>query len=180
MSLLMRSASAAGFASSAVTPTVAVIQSFSTSRVLSTWKRARCCGPQRSQSARAMPVEPTVQSASPSASARPHPRVRIANLPRPCPRPLYPRASAALTAGARASERTLAVDAASERSTGTLYALLAYGIWGFAPIYWKGVQHFPAAELLAYRVLASLGVALAMIVVLRAGRELADALRSPR
>ena len=74
----------------------------------------------------------------------------------------------------------MAVDAASERSTGTVYALLAYGIWGFAPIYWKEVHHFPAAELLAYRVLASLGVALAMIVVLRAGRELADALRSPR
>lgn len=71
-------------------------------------------------------------------------------------------------------------DAASERGTGALYALLAYGIWGFAPIYWKEVERFPAPELLAYRVLASLGVAALMIAALRAWRELAAALRSPR
>jgi hypothetical protein len=74
----------------------------------------------------------------------------------------------------------LAVDAASERSAGTLYALLAYGIWGFAPIYWKEVQHFPASELLAWRVLASFGFGLAVIAALRAGPEFAAALRAPR
>ena len=61
-----------------------------------------------------------------------------------------------------------------------MYALLAYGIWGFAPIYWKEVERFPAPELLAWRVLASLGVAAILIAALRAGPDLADALRSPR
>jgi chloramphenicol-sensitive protein RarD len=74
----------------------------------------------------------------------------------------------------------VAVEAASERSGGTLYALLAYGIWGFAPIYWKEVQHFPATELLAWRVLASFGVGLATIATFGAGRDFAAALRSPR
>jgi chloramphenicol-sensitive protein RarD len=74
----------------------------------------------------------------------------------------------------------LAVDAASERNAGTLYALLAYGIWGFAPIYWKEVGQFPALELLAWRVLASFCVGFAMIAALRAGPTLAGSLREPR
>lgn len=84
---------------------------------------------------------------------------------------LYPRARVALRPGpAKIGAAFLAGDAASERGAGALYALLAYGLWGFAPIYWKEVEHSPAPELLAYRVIASLGVALLMIVALRAWR----------
>jgi chloramphenicol-sensitive protein RarD len=71
-------------------------------------------------------------------------------------------------------------DATSERGAGAVYALLAYGIWGFAPIYWKELHRFPAPELLAYRAIASLGVALLAIAALRGWRELRGALRSPR
>ena len=74
----------------------------------------------------------------------------------------------------------MAADAASERNAGALYALLAYGTWGFAPIYWKEVEHFPAPELLTWRVLASFGVGLAMIAAMRAGPEFTAALRAPR
>ena len=69
---------------------------------------------------------------------------------------------------------------ASERSAGALYALIAYGIWGIAPIYWKETRVVPPAELLAYRVLASFGVALLLIAALRGGGELVRALRAPR
>jgi chloramphenicol-sensitive protein RarD len=72
------------------------------------------------------------------------------------------------------------VDAASERNAGTLYALLAYGTWGFAPIYWKEVQQFPAPELLAWRVLASFAFGLLVIAALRAGPEFAASLRQLR
>ena len=49
-----------------------------------------------------------------------------------------------------------------ERSAGALYALLAYGVWGVAPIYWKATRFVPPAELLAYRVLWSFAVALVL------------------
>ena len=65
-------------------------------------------------------------------------------------------------------------------STGVSHALIAYGIWGFAPIYWKETAHFPAAELLAYRVLASLVVAWLLVIANRAVRDVASVLRSPR
>jgi chloramphenicol-sensitive protein RarD len=74
----------------------------------------------------------------------------------------------------------LSGDAASGRGAGALYAVLAYGVWGFAPIYWKALQPFPAPELLAYRVIASLGVAVLMLFALGAWRELGAALRSFR
>jgi chloramphenicol-sensitive protein RarD len=70
--------------------------------------------------------------------------------------------------------------AAGDRGAGALYALTAYGIWGFAPIYWVETKVFPAPELLAYRVIASLGVALLFIAMLRGWRELGAALRSRR
>jgi chloramphenicol-sensitive protein RarD len=63
---------------------------------------------------------------------------------------------------------------------GALYALAAYGIWGFAPIYWVETRSFPAPELLAYRVISSLAVALLFIALLRGWRALATALRSRR
>jgi chloramphenicol-sensitive protein RarD len=61
-----------------------------------------------------------------------------------------------------------------------LYALLAYGIWGIAPIYWKQLTGFPATELLAWRVIGSLAVAALAIAALRAWRELGASLRSWR
>ena len=64
--------------------------------------------------------------------------------------------------------------------TGVAHAVIAYGLWGFAPIYWKATLEFPAPELLAYRVLASLAVAIALVVGASAFREVMRVLRSPR
>lgn len=63
---------------------------------------------------------------------------------------------------------------AAHSSAGMLEALLAYGIWGVAPVFWKLLQGFSAAELLAWRVLASCAVG-ALLVALAGGR--ADVLR---
>ncbi|MBY8909382.1 EamA family transporter RarD [Salinicoccus roseus] len=41
----------------------------------------------------------------------------------------------------------------SENSKGIIFALGAYMIWGFLPIYWKQVEHISSYELIAHRVL---------------------------
>jgi chloramphenicol-sensitive protein RarD len=64
--------------------------------------------------------------------------------------------------------------------TGVSHAVFAYGLWGVIPIYWKEVAELPAPELLAYRVLASLVVAAALVVGARAASDLTRVLRSPR
>jgi chloramphenicol-sensitive protein RarD len=61
-----------------------------------------------------------------------------------------------------------------------LLAVAAYGLWGFAPVYWKLLHAAPAGELLAQRVLWSLVVGALLIAVTRRWRELAAALRSRR
>ncbi len=44
-----------------------------------------------------------------------------------------------------------------------LFGLTAYGIWGFAPAYWKAVAAYPPIELLAQRVLWSGVLAIALL-----------------
>ena len=48
---------------------------------------------------------------------------------------------------------------------GVLYALLAFGAWGFNPIYFKAVVEVPALEVLAHRVIWSVPL-LALLVTL--------------
>jgi chloramphenicol-sensitive protein RarD len=56
----------------------------------------------------------------------------------------------------------------SSRSRGLAFALLAYGTWGFFPIYFKALGHVPAVEVLAHRVVWS--VVLLAIVTPLVGR----------
>jgi chloramphenicol-sensitive protein RarD len=62
---------------------------------------------------------------------------------------------------------------------GVGHALLAYGIWGVAPVYWKVTAGFPARELLAWRVLASFVVALALVSLSRGWRDVWAVVRVP-
>ncbi len=66
----------------------------------------------------------------------------------------------------------------SDATRGMLLAVAAYGLWGFAPVYWKLLHAAPAGELLAHRVLWSLVVGVLLIAITRRWRELAGALRS--
>lgn len=41
------------------------------------------------------------------------------------------------------------------RKLGTIYALLAYVLWGILPLYWKLLEYIEAKEILSYRIVAS-------------------------
>jgi chloramphenicol-sensitive protein RarD len=61
-----------------------------------------------------------------------------------------------------------------------LYALGAYGAWGFAPLYWRALDAVPASEILAHRVVWSFVTGLLLIVVLRRRDDFRAALKSRR
>jgi chloramphenicol-sensitive protein RarD len=67
-----------------------------------------------------------------------------------------------------------------DSSAGFGFALGAYVIWGFLPIYMKAVAHIPPAEVIAHRVIWSLPIALAVLVWLGRTGDLRRALRTPR
>lgn len=64
--------------------------------------------------------------------------------------------------------------------TGVSHALIAYGVWGFAPVYWKVMAAFPAHEILGYRVLASFAVAVLLVTGARAWSGVIALVRCPR
>ncbi len=67
-----------------------------------------------------------------------------------------------------------------ESVAGVLYALVAYGIWGLIPIYFKAVQHVAASEVLAHRVIWAMLLLLALMVLKRRGRQIIAELRNRR
>ncbi|ATF19832.1 EamA family transporter RarD [Phaeobacter gallaeciensis] len=63
---------------------------------------------------------------------------------------------------------------------GLAFAVSAYLMWGFLPLYMKALAHMPAAEVVAHRVIWSVPVAGALLIILRRTRDLRAALASPR
>ena len=63
---------------------------------------------------------------------------------------------------------------------GFLYALSAYLLWGFLPLYMKALAHIPAWEVVAHRVLWSLPVAFVILWRLGLLRNVVLAIKSPR
>jgi chloramphenicol-sensitive protein RarD len=63
---------------------------------------------------------------------------------------------------------------------GFAFALTAYLLWGFLPIYMKAVAHISPAEVIAHRILWSLPLAGIVLVVLGRTDDVRMALRSPR
>jgi chloramphenicol-sensitive protein RarD len=64
--------------------------------------------------------------------------------------------------------------------SGFLYALTAYLLWGFLPLYMKALAHVPPVEVIAHRVVWSLPIALAVLVWMGRTGDLKAALTSPR
>ncbi|HEX7029184.1 MAG TPA: EamA family transporter RarD [Gammaproteobacteria bacterium] len=64
-----------------------------------------------------------------------------------------------------------------ETAAGATYALLAYGLWGFSPIYFKAVDHVPALDVLGHRVVWSAVFLAVLLGFRRQLRELAGILR---
>lgn len=63
---------------------------------------------------------------------------------------------------------------------GLWMAVLAYGLWGLFPIYWKQLAAIPAAEVLAHRVVWSLGFLVVALVLLGRFRQAAAVMAEPR
>ena len=63
---------------------------------------------------------------------------------------------------------------------GLAFAITAYVLWGFLPLYLKAVSHIPATEVLAHRVIWSVPVAGALLIALRRTADLRAALGSVR
>ncbi|WP_300517974.1 EamA family transporter RarD [Aliiroseovarius sp.] len=63
---------------------------------------------------------------------------------------------------------------------GLAFAITAYLLWGFLPLYMKALAHIPAPEVVVHRILWSVPVAGVLLIVLGRTRDLATALRSPR
>ncbi|MDP5305887.1 EamA family transporter RarD [Paracoccus spongiarum] len=63
---------------------------------------------------------------------------------------------------------------------GLAFAVAAYGLWGFLPIYMKALAEVPPAEVIAHRVLWSLPIAAAVLLWQRRSADVVAALRQPR
>jgi chloramphenicol-sensitive protein RarD len=63
---------------------------------------------------------------------------------------------------------------------GFLFALAAYLMWGFLPLFMKAVAHIPPVEVLAHRVIWSVPIALAVLVAIGRTADLRAALTTPR
>jgi chloramphenicol-sensitive protein RarD len=63
---------------------------------------------------------------------------------------------------------------------GLALAITAYVLWGFLPLYMKLLSHVPAVEIVAHRVICSIPVAGAVLLILRRTKDLREAIRNPR
>lgn len=60
----------------------------------------------------------------------------------------------------------------TESKKGVLVIILTYTLWGFMPIFWKQIDHVPADEVLAGRIIWSFLFTLGFILMINGGRQL--------
>lgn len=77
-------------------------------------------------------------------------------------------------------EKTTPPIQSGDSALGFGYALAAYLMWGFLPFYLKAVAHISPLEVLAHRVVWSVPIAAAVLILLGRTADLKVALRSPR
>lgn len=63
---------------------------------------------------------------------------------------------------------------------GVLFALAAYSMWGFAPMYFKLLHEVPAAEILMHRVVWSVVILFILIVLTKQVRQVTTAIRNAK
>lgn len=63
---------------------------------------------------------------------------------------------------------------------GLAFALAAYGLWGFLPLYLKLLDHVGPVEVVAHRIIWSIPVAGVVLVLTGRTRDIAAAIRTPR
>ncbi len=62
---------------------------------------------------------------------------------------------------------------------GVLFAIAAYGMWGFAPIYFKLLVDVPALEILVHRIVWSVLVLVVLVLVAGHSRKVITAFKTP-
>ncbi len=60
------------------------------------------------------------------------------------------------------------------------FAVSAYFLWGFLPLYMKALSHVPAAEVVAHRVIWSIPIAGLVLIFLGRTKDIKEALTSPK
>ncbi len=68
----------------------------------------------------------------------------------------------------------------TDSNRGFAFAVSAYLLWGFLPVYMKALSHMPAVEVIAHRVIWSFPIAAAVLIILGRTAELRAALRTPK
>jgi chloramphenicol-sensitive protein RarD len=63
---------------------------------------------------------------------------------------------------------------------GFAFALSAYFLWGFLPLFMKAISHIPAPEIIAHRIIWSIPVAGVVLIATGRTADLKVALKSPR
>lgn len=63
---------------------------------------------------------------------------------------------------------------------GLAFALTAYVLWGFLPLYMKLLSHIPPAEVVAHRVIWSLPIAATLLIILGRIGDIKTALTTPK
>jgi chloramphenicol-sensitive protein RarD len=64
--------------------------------------------------------------------------------------------------------------------SGFFFALTAYLLWGFLPLYLKALSHVPPVEVIAHRVIWSVPIAMLVLILLGRTQDLKAAIRTPR
>lgn len=63
---------------------------------------------------------------------------------------------------------------------GLAFAITAYVLWGFLPLYMKLLSHVSPAEVVAHRIIWSVPIAALVLIWLRRTKDISAALRNPR
>ncbi|MEP5152588.1 EamA family transporter RarD [Planktotalea sp.] len=63
---------------------------------------------------------------------------------------------------------------------GLAFAISAYFLWGFLPLYIKLLSHIPPVEILAHRVIWSIPIAVVVLLILRRTKDVVAAFKNPR
>ncbi|MFF4243919.1 EamA family transporter RarD [Streptomyces sp. NPDC001822] len=72
------------------------------------------------------------------------------------------------------------MDGKNEQRAGLLYGVGAYGMWGLVPLFWPLLEPSGAVEILAHRMVWSLGVVGIALLALRRWAWIGELLRRPR
>jgi chloramphenicol-sensitive protein RarD len=67
-----------------------------------------------------------------------------------------------------------------EKLAGVFFGILAYGSWGFLPLYWKLLKQIPSEQILAYRIVLSCLFIFSLLAVRRNLGKLAETVKNRR